>query len=531
MTENQSTGNAVNGEERVQRVSPLLYCAAFVSGGAVMVVELLGSRVLGPFFGVGLFVWSALLAVTLGALALGYYLGGLWADRKQNAGAAFWLLIGAGCAVALVPMAASTVLAACEPFGLRLGSSLSALALLGPGLTLLGMVTTTLTREVAASTSSHRGRELGKLYALSTVGGLLGTLLTGFLLIPSWSIRSIFVGTAVCLIAFGLLGRFVQKRSLGTVPALLVPLLALATPSTSAGEHIRVLERAQSVYGTLSVIQDDSRGAPLRLLRADHSFIGGQWSSGSEPAFSFVHILEAVHLARRQGTRALSIGLGIGSASTALSRFGVRTDVVEIDAEVVRLAREYFNYSPTGSVYTEDGRTLLQRLNEKYDFIIHDTFTGGAVADHLLSVEILATIRERLVPAGVLALNIVGAERGSLSRSAHAVNRTLRHVFPHVRAFRDGPPQTTEEASMANIIFFASTEPVVFARPTHFESETCEEMLRSFQNWEVLRDADPAAPIIHDSNNALAVLSIPVTEAYREAMNELYPTTFWLAIQ
>lgn len=108
-------------EKTRARTDLLVLLVTLVSGGAVMVVEVLGSWLLSPFFGVGLFVWSALLSVTLAALAIGYFVGGVLADRDQSARLVFKLALAAGCLVALIPPAARFVLKLSDPLGVRLG--------------------------------------------------------------------------------------------------------------------------------------------------------------------------------------------------------------------------------------------------------------------------------------------------------------------------------------------------------------------------------------------------------------------------
>jgi len=505
----------------------MLLLAAFVGGAGIMIVEILGSRVLGPFFGVGLFVWSALLAVTLTALALGYYAGGVLADRKPVPTRVFVLLVASGCLVALVPPAAAFVLKLTDGLGIRWGTLASATVLLGPSLTTLGMVTTSAVRSAARDPNST-GKSAGLVYAVSTLGSLAGTLLAGFILVPRWAVNSTLSVTAVALILTGVAGWVVHrgKRAIRFLPLLALPWLALPAPPAFLAEGIRVLERSESLLGRLSVVQDDTRREPLRLLRVDHSFIGGRWTDTGDPAFSFVHLLEAVRLARPEGRRLLQIGLGVGSLSASMARAGVRTDVVEIDPEVVRLASAHFHYRATGEVAIEDARTFIRRPGIPYDFIVHDTFTGGAVPEHLLSLEVLQRLRTLLVPGGVLALNIVGAESGPLSAVTRAVNKTLQVAFPHVRVFRDGPNIPRE--NLSNIVFFASSEPIRFHAAPSFESDRCRNVLTAFQAWEFSTKVDSDAPLILDASNPLARLTLPISAAFRESMRALYPPSFWL---
>ena len=149
------------------------------------------------------------------------------------------------------------------------------------------------------------------------------------------------------------------------------------------------------------------------------------------------------------------------------------------------------------------------------------------VPEHLLSLEVLEQLERLLQPGGIVALNFVGTELGPLAASTHAVHRTLRAAFDHVRVFRDGPQESTSP-SLSNLVFFASNQPSHFQQANTFESETCRNVLTHFHEWEILKTADPNAEVITDDHNPLARLTLPVSEAFWEDMNSLYPAEFWV---
>ena len=153
-----------------------LYVIVFVSGAAVLAIELLGTRVLGPFYGVSLFLWSALITVTLVALSVGYAVGGRWADRGPRFASLCYLIAGAGIWLLLLPWLRSPVLQATEPIGLRFAVLAAAFLLFAPPLTLLGMVSPYAIR-LRASSLGNVGRTAGDLYALSTIGRVVAALL------------------------------------------------------------------------------------------------------------------------------------------------------------------------------------------------------------------------------------------------------------------------------------------------------------------------------------------------------------------
>jgi spermidine synthase len=501
-----------------------LFGTVFVTGAAVMCIEILGTRIIGPAFGVNLFVWSALLAVTLGSLALGYYVGGVGVDRRPVARALGAVVLGSGLALGVVPLITVAVLRFAESLGPRAGSLSAATLLFALPLVGLGMVSPVAVR-LGTRDLRDAGHSVGSIYAVSTAGGLVGTLSTAFLIVPAFDTNEIVVGVALLLTAVGAASLAWHGRPVALVAVAFPPLFALPVDHPlPAG--LSVLDRAQSLYGLVEVIDDRARH--VTMLRADHSIIGAEFVADRSSAFSFTHVLESVRFLRPEARTMLQIGLGIGSLPMALRAQGVQSDVVEIDPIVVRFARRYFAFETGGDVYEEDARAYLQRTDRRYDVVVHDTFTGGTTPEHLLSLQVFARIRQVLRPGGVLALNFVGHQAGPRAEASRAVLRTVRAVFANVRAFRDGPLDEEPDAA-GNILVFASDGGLDFTIPAgaRFENEACERTQRAFAGWEVLASVPPG-PAITDERNPLTRLELPAAEEHFDAMNALLPVEVWL---
>jgi SAM-dependent methyltransferase len=500
-----------------------LYLTVFITGAMVMTIEILGTRIIGPVFGVGLFVWSALLAVTLAALAVGYYAGGVLADRKLAATLLGSVVLSAGLLLGLAPLLTRIVLSLAEGLGPRGGALLAAALLFAPSLTALGM-TSTIAVRLATRTLARAGRGIGSVYAVSTGGSLVGTLVVGFIVVPAFDARSILAGAAAILLLLGGSSLAIRKRPLA-LGLLLWPLLIGSGPDEQLPTGFRVLDRSQSLLGLVEVIVDEKRG--VRFMRSDHSILGAQFERDGSPGFGFIHVLEAVRFARPDATSLLNIGLGTGAAPAALGRQGLRVDVVEIDPAVVELAQKHFGFSATGKVYVEDARAFLRRTEQRYDIIIHDTFTGGTTPEHLLSLEVLQRVHRVLKPGGVLVLNFVGYRSGPGAEASFAVARTLREVFREARAYADHAPDPTKP--VGNVIFFASDQSIDFTIPAdaQFESSSAERIQRAFTSWSVLERV-PAGAVITDARNPLARLQLPIAEKHFTAMNELLPSDVWI---
>lgn len=147
-----------------------------------MMIELMGTRIIGPFYGVSLFVWSSLISVTLLALAVGYYIGGLLADKQGDIRLSHVIFVAA-IFTGVIPLMSGSVLSATNSLGLRGGAFTSAFILFSPCLVLLGMAGPFVIK-MAISRLEGVGFVVGSVYAISTLGSVLGTLFLGFYLLP-----------------------------------------------------------------------------------------------------------------------------------------------------------------------------------------------------------------------------------------------------------------------------------------------------------------------------------------------------------
>jgi MFS family permease len=519
-------GRASTAPASTRALDSAVLGATVISGAAVMAVEILGTRVVAPVFGVDLFVWSALLSVTLLALAVGYLLGGKAADRWPGPKGVGYVLLGSGFLLGLSVLLRRPVLSAAQGLGPRVGPLVSAGLLFGPALTVMGMMGPLAIR-ASAHELAKSGRRVGFIYAISTAGSLAATLLVGFVFIPRFETRTIAWFVAIVLALAG--GVFLASlRKLSALAAIAVVGLGLLPDRRALPEGLHVPARSQSLYGLLEVIEDDKR--QLRVLRADHSLIGAQWMGDGSSAFDFVNIIALAPLLRPNAKDVLQIGLGIGSAPMEMARAGLTNDVVELDPHVVAYAKEFFGFTPNGQVAAEDGRRYLAETTKSYDIIVHDTFTGGTTPEHLLTQEAFSLVHARLRPNGVMVLNFVGHQRGPRAAGALATLATLRTVFKEVRAFRDVSPADGPD-ELSNIVFFASDSPFEFSGiAARAPDGPIARVAAKIADWELFRsEAETSgAPIVTDERNPLALLEMPTAAEHFSAMQSLLPREVWV---
>ncbi|MBI5969640.1 MAG: fused MFS/spermidine synthase [Deltaproteobacteria bacterium] len=433
-----------------------LVLTAFVCGAVVMIIELIGSRVIGPPFGVSLFVWTSLITVTLVSLALGYWIGGRLADARENAGSLFLIILASGVYLLFVPVAKGFVMASALALGLRLGSLASSTALFGPPLFLLGMVTPYVVklymRVMPSSAESNGegitrpslGKTVGWLYAVSTAGSFIGTLGAGFILIPNLGVNMVIYLSSLTLIILtvGFFLIFRRKYAyLMLLAAPLVPVIARSKPPVVIrpdGTKVEIIRLEDSPYGQIKVVDYSFGDTRLRELLLDNMVHGAIDVKSGLAIYEYYY--NHAMLAKRynpSAKKALAIGLGAGIIPTDFRKYyGIETDVVEIDGAVVDAASRYFNFGKNAhKIHVEDGRFFLKNSATQYDVIVLDAFSGDTAPGHLMSAEAFALAKKTLAPGGVLIINFVAGNQPEDRPVPASLYRTLNTVFKNVDVY------------------------------------------------------------------------------------------------
>ena len=509
----EKTTDALCGRDRA-----LLYGTVATTGAAVMMLELLGTRIIGPFYGVSLYVWSSLISVALIALSLGYYIGGMIADRETGFRLSYAIAL-AGLTAALIPFISRPVLLWTDGLGMRGGAFASALLLFTAPLTLLGMVGPQVIK-MATVRREGVGMAAGSIFAISTVGSVVGTLTLGFYLLPALGTRVILYGVSAALVILAVVVALYERRwghdSLGKVAAIAVLAcgslwVKIGAPPAGANDY-RLVHEAESHYGWVRVIDDRLRR--VRWMLSDASVISAMRLDTRGVVLMYQQLVSALPHLRPGAKDALLVGLGGGHIAIELAKRGVETDAVEIDPVVAQAARDYFLYQPSGTLLVGDGRYEIRQLDKRYDLIIHDCFTGGSVPSHLLSVEMLRDLDRLLATDGLLALNFVGFTRGPGSAAAEAVYRTLGEVFPHRRPLVSLPGEDFND-----FVFLASHQPISLDISPDSPAPDGGASLSAWLKAREQKVADGGA-LITDDYNPLEKLQMAKAERYREILLE-----------
>lgn len=419
----------------------------FVGGMCSMLLEMSASRLLAPYFGTSLFIWANLIGLVLVYLSAGYFLGGRVADRYPSMRLLCILTTIAALATGLIPFISRPVLdwsvsGMTEVNASVFYSSLLAVILLfGVPITLLGMVSPFAVRLSARSVGST-GRSAGGLYALSTVGSIIGTFLPVLLFIPAIGVKRTILIACVALLAASLYGLRLRERIVAAVPGalLLAPLLLPQVAPLGALKTMPgMIYARESFYNYIQVTQssDGTRQLVLNEGQAIHSVYNPReiltgWYWDYFLAMPYFNTGENAGKVKRVAI----IGLAAGTIARQFTAvYGpVPIDGVEIDPDIVDVGRRYFDMNePNLDVHVADGRTFMRTTHNSYDVVAIDAFQQPYIPFQLTTKEFFEEIRAHLSPTGVVCLN-TGHTKTDY-RLAQAFINTLSQVFPSVYAF------------------------------------------------------------------------------------------------
>jgi len=424
-----------------------LEALVFAVGLSSLGAEIAATRLMAPFFGASTVIWANTIAVVLLALSAGYKLGGVLADRRPSLSALRALVLVGSALLAVVPFIAHPFLSlSVRAFdelsvGAFFASLFGTLVLIAVPLLLLGAVSPWATR-LRLSTVTEAGSVAGRLYAISTLGSLVGVFFVAL-----WAIEAI--GTQRTFIVLALVPALAAARGRGlAVPAALAAALALGPGTTKPAEVGRVLYEAETPYQYARVIErpNGERRLELNEGQAIHSLYrpgsvltGGYWDGFLVLPFATGHAPQRIAV----------LGTAAGTVPRAYAQFYPATviDAVDIDPALFDLGHRFFGLRPRPQLHehAQDARPFLRATTARYDSIFVDAYRQPYIPFYLTTREFFALVREHLRPGGTVIVN-VGHPADSDALEG-ALSTTLGAVFAHVA--RD-PIQSTSSLVIAS---------------------------------------------------------------------------------
>lgn len=492
----------------------MLNLVVFISGALMMVLEMVGGRVLAPHVGTSAIVWTSLIGVILACLAAGSWAGGRFADRKLSREGLSQILLGAslGCAITAFWHNSIGSGISSQIGNLHLAAVLAAICIFALPAFFFGMVTPYIVRLSLASLK-NAGATVGRLYALSTAGSILGTFLGGFVLISYFSSTTI-LWSVVCVMLLLSLTVFPKRFPLRL--ALLALFIFLAWQDALYAKWLvsqgapRLIE---SPYNSLRVMEgtDSTRGnAPVRLLATDPGYTqsGMMLNKPEELYFDYTryyalgpHYLPKANSILMLGGGGYSVPKWLLSKDSPLRKNPeLQVTVVEMDPLMTRTAREFFALKddPKLKIWHEDARTFLNRQSDKYDLVFVDVFNSHySIPFQMGTREAIQKMRQAVAPGGILLMNVISAIEGEDGRLFQSIYQNLQKEFPLTRVYCVGDPEHPERVQNLMLMAFAGE-----ADPTKqgsaLETNPSSEEISRMEQRRYIKDIIFSVPPLSD---------------------------------
>lgn len=437
------------------------FLLSFIEGGSVMAAELLGAKMLAPYFGSSLYVWATVLAITLGGLAVGYFAGGILSYKSKNPLALFYVLLAAATFTMLMPFTSKLVLWAVGMHSLIPAVIVSACCILFPPVFMMGMVSPLIIRVITSDVESS-GKASGTIYAVSTLGGIIATFLFGFYIIPMYGLTlpSIITGIVLGLIPLILIIK--QKQFAKAAGFFLLCGWAISASSFKFFSNIKVVYSAEGLLGQLMVldyprynknatVDGHSRWLFVNRISQTMDDSLGAESESKERHFTYVYRISDYVDSLPGTSNVLILGLGGGSIAKQLRGKGFNVDVCELDTRIAEVAKKYFYLGDDVRITVDDARHYIKTCKKEYDVIIFDTFKGEDPPNHVFTEESLAETKKLLSPDGIIFVNSLGYIDGSIGRSMRSIYKTFLASGFNVEVLSTDP-----NPDQSNLLFHAS---------------------------------------------------------------------------
>jgi spermidine synthase len=414
----------------------------FIASFCTLVIELIAGRIMAPYIGVSLYTWTSIIGVVLAGISVGAYLGGVLADRYPTQSTLGVLLILSGLGAFAISPLTNYLGGAQWNTSLMVRILLITTMIFFAPSCVLGMISPVVVK-LTLNNLNKTGNIVGKIYAFSTLGSILGTFATGFFLISWMGTRHILFSMGAILMVSGVVsgGFFVRKKIfVAVVVGLFIPLLwgfyghAFKPPLDSSTYFFK-----ESDYYTIKLKKKDetTKGLTLEALVLDHLI--HSYTALDDPfhlEYEYIRVYEELVRWQTMGKQSFR-ALFIGGGGYTFPRFleakypGAQIDVVEIDPEVSHVARAFLGLPLKTRIRTfnEDARWFVMNCKETgaYDFIFGDAFNDLSVPYHLTTKEFDVELRRLLKPDGLYLANVIDSFKKGLFLPAYI--RTLEKVF------------------------------------------------------------------------------------------------------
>lgn len=427
-----------------------------IEGATVMAVELCGAKLLAPIYGGSLFVWAAILAVTLAALAFGYYYGGVLSSKPQPERKLSNVIILASVCIMLMPFMALYIIPPVSYLHFKLAVIVSASLLIFLPILFLGCTTPLLVR-INTISADTAGLMSGKIYAISTVGGIVSTLLCGFYLIPNLGLKLTLICFAILLFVIASLTLKVFKANT-SIPFFIVMLIAVKSIMGYNEGDIKYL--SYGIMGDVAVKDEDS----IRKLFINKTVQTEMDLATKRSVSNYIKCIDSLIPKQEQTKKALVLGLGGGLLANLIVEKNFNVEAVEFDPRVIETAKNYFGLDPRVQCISQDARAFLNERSGfltnylKYDHIILDLFKAEEQPAHVITVESFANMKILMDEGAKVIINWHGYMNGELGKGTSILLNTL-----HKAGFKTQAIPGPGGEDHRNIIIVCTQAPKIYS--------------------------------------------------------------------
>ena len=413
---------------------PLLPIVAFISGFSLMAYELAAARVLAPSIGSSTYVWTSVIGVIIAALSIGYWVGGKFADLRNRFSDVAWLCLAIAVTVTLtLVMYLTSIESTVQTIpDARVQGVMASLLLFAPTSFLIGMLNPYLVKLRVTSLQTS-GQSFASLSALESIGGITGTFITGFILFGYIGAREAFAVIVAILLIMSWMIAPKQRWQLRLGVTICIILFCLGGLQQGSKNEIDTATAHYSIYNGVS----EGRFARGIATGPNGTQSGVYLDNPNELLFWYTQRMAEVVAAAPKHDRILVLG---GGAFTLPQHLATaypesQVDVVEIDPELAKIAREHFYYRDPANVKMifQDARTYVNQSTEKYDVILVDVYSDGDVPFSLMTKEYGQHIKRLLHKDAVVAVNMIAATSGPCSVLLAALDAPYRQSLPEAQ--------------------------------------------------------------------------------------------------
>jgi predicted membrane-bound spermidine synthase len=399
----------------MKRFIPLI----LIEGATVMAVELCGAKLMAPLYGGGLFVWAAILAITLSALAGGYFYGGILSQKENTDRVLFNIISVASICIAIMPFIATYLLPYISYINFKVAVILSAVLLIFIPIFLLGCTTPLFVRLNTAK-AEMAGVISGRVYAISTFGGIVSTLLCGFVLIPAIGLKFTLLCFAIILFVTAAI---ILKLIKGNASIVLLVVFVFALQNYSRSEA--ALYANHGILGEIEVVDLSNENESVRRLLIN-KIVQTELNLNTQHSTSaYIRFIDSLIVTPKKKSNALVLGLGGGLLANKLCSLNYSVDGVEFDERIIEAAKMYFQLDPSVQTFPVDARSFINRCEKKYELIVFDLFKAEDQPSHVLTMESIKKVKNMLSPNASMIINWHGFVKQPLGKGTEILLNTL----------------------------------------------------------------------------------------------------------